>query len=66
MIERYSGMMQLVCECGVSQPRTYEADEFSVMVSDAKDDGWRITKEDDEWVHTCPDCLSRRRKGVRR
>ena len=26
-------------------------------VKDAKDSGWRIYKEDGEWVHLCPTCV---------
>lgn len=56
-IERYRGQSQITCDdCGESQPRTYEADEFDVMVADAKRDGWRMQKEDGEWCHYCPDC----------
>lgn len=56
MIERHAGLQQIVCDCGVSQPRTYQADEFDVMVSDARAAGWSIQRIAGEWTHTCPDC----------
>lgn len=56
-IERYQGKSQLICDdCGDSQDRTYASDEFDVMVSDAKRDGWKIQKIDGEWAHFCPSC----------
>jgi hypothetical protein len=64
MIERHAGRMQLVCACGLAHRRVYEADEFDVMISDAKDEGWKVSKADGQWEHTCPDCAApRRRQG---
>ncbi|MDG4903160.1 hypothetical protein P9279_21870 [Mesorhizobium sp. WSM4962] len=62
MIERYSGQQQIVCECGASQPRTYQSDEFDVMVSDARHHGWSIQRLAGEWTHTCPDCVEAARR----
>lgn len=56
MIERHAGLQQIVCECGASQTRTYQADEFDVMVSDARREGFVIAKVAGEWQHTCQDC----------
>lgn len=56
MIERHSGKQHLVCECGVSQRRTYRMDEFDIMISDARADGWTISRIAGEWEHACPDC----------
>lgn len=56
MIERHSGRMQIVCDCGFSQSRSYEADEFDVMVSDARREGFVIVRVAGEWTHTCQDC----------
>jgi hypothetical protein len=35
-----------------SQTRTFQADEFDLMVSDARRDGFVITKVAGEWHHT--------------
>ncbi|MER9471029.1 hypothetical protein [Mesorhizobium sp. M0520] len=56
MIERHSGLQQIVCECGTSQSRTYQADDFDVMVSDARREGFVIVKVAGQWQHTCQDC----------
>lgn len=56
MIERHAGLMQIVCACGASQRRTYQTDEFDVMVSDARAEGFVIAKVAGEWQHTCQDC----------
>ncbi|RWP31766.1 hypothetical protein [Mesorhizobium sp.] len=55
MIEKHSGLQQIVCECGASQTKTYKADEFDVMVSGARREGFVITKVSGEWQHTCQD-----------
>ncbi len=62
MIERHSGQMQIVCECGNAQRRIYEADEFDIMVSDARAEGFVIAKVAGEWQHTCQDCATPGRK----
>jgi hypothetical protein len=59
MIECYAGQMQIVCECGVSQRDTYAADEFDMMVSDARHDGWAIQNIAGIWEHACPDCAAK-------
>jgi hypothetical protein len=65
MIEKHAGLQQIVCDCGASQRRTYEADEFDVMVSDARAEGFVITKIAGEWTHTCETCASPGRRGGR-
>lgn len=55
-IEKHAGLQQLVCDCGISQPRSYQSDEFDVMVADARAAGWSIQRVAGEWTHTCPDC----------
>lgn len=45
MIARESGRMQLCCDsCPASYPNTYAAEDFDVMVSDARAAGWAIRK----------------------
>ena len=34
----------------------FETDDFMAMVALAKAAGWKIRKDGDEWVHTCPSC----------
>lgn len=65
MIEKEAGLQQIVCECGTSQRRTYQADEFDVMISDARGEGFVITKVAGEWVHTCQSCATPGRKQGR-
>lgn len=64
-IEREAGLQHLVCDCGSSQRRTYERDEFDVMIADAKGDGWIISRAGGEWQHTCPDCAAQPRRQAR-
>jgi hypothetical protein len=65
MIERHSGKMQIVCDCGFAQDRTYEPGEFDVMVSDARAEGFVIAKVAGEWRHTCETCARPDRKQAR-
>jgi hypothetical protein len=65
MIERHSGKMQIVCDCGFAQARIYEADEFDVMVSDARSEGFVITKSAGEWQHSCEACARAGRRQAR-
>lgn len=30
--------------------------DFSYLTKELKSDGWRITKENGDWIHKCPDC----------
>lgn len=44
-IARLNGRMQLCCDsCPASYPNAYAADEFDVMIADAKTAGWSIRK----------------------
>lgn len=65
MIERHAGRQQLVCDCGFAQRRSYEADEFDVMIADAKAEGWAIQKVAGDWTHTCPACAESARRPAR-
>lgn len=56
MINKYADEMQLVCDvCGDETP-AYDEDQFEMMVSEAKADGWVIARKDGTWHHTCSDC----------
>jgi hypothetical protein len=64
MIERHSGKQQLVCACGASH-KVYAADDFTIMITEAKADGWKVHKVAGEWEHCCSDCVApSRRKGT--
>lgn len=65
-IERHAGRQQLVCDCGISQPKTYERDEFYVMLADARETGWTVSRVAGEWTHTCPDCVEAARPAPAR
>jgi len=62
-IERHAGRRQIVCDCGMAQRNTYAADEFDVMVSDAKAEGFVIEKVAGEWQHSCPSCAETARRS---
>lgn len=55
MIRTVKGELIAECtECGEEFPGgTLEWADF---IADLKDKGWRIKKDGDEWIHTCPDC----------
>ena len=57
MIRKENGEYCCECtECGMGEfGGTIE--DFREFVQQWKDTGWKIRKEDDEWQHTCPDCV---------
>lgn len=56
MIRKYAGEIELVCDsCGVEGP-SYDDDQFDRMISEAKGDGWSITRPEGTWQHECSDC----------
>lgn len=65
MIEKHAGRMQLVCDCGAAQRRTYGSDEFDVMIADGKADSWAIQKVAGEWTHACDTCAEAARRNLR-
>ena len=55
MIERQHGKIQIECDsCG--QVFDGDTDDWDVVWTDAKDEGWRARKRDDKWTHACPEC----------
>jgi hypothetical protein len=66
MIEKHAGRQHLVCDCGFAQRRSYAADEFDVMIADAKAEGWAVHKVAGEWTHTCPACKESARRPAQR
>lgn len=57
-IDRNKGRLQLVCDtCGSEYQQDYSSKDFNDMISDAKQDGWSVFKNDDhEWTHMCRGC----------
>lgn len=56
-IERDGDQIEIACDdCPAGLGKTYERDEFDVMVEDAKALGWRISRVDGRWRHRCPKC----------
>lgn len=48
---------ELVCECNECGEEIHGGTmEFREFVDDLKRTGWKIRKEEDEWMHFCPDC----------
>lgn len=44
-IERHENRLQVCCDtCPASYPNTYAAEDFDVMISDARTGGWRISR----------------------
>lgn len=58
MIRKYAGEMELVCDtCGEESP-SYDDDQFDQMITDSKNDGWSITRQNGQWSHCCASCAS--------
>jgi hypothetical protein len=46
-----------LCECDGCGATEYSGTlGFLEFVRDLKEQGWKVRKEEDEWVHYCPDC----------
>lgn len=44
-IARHESRLQVCCDtCPASYPNSYEAEDFRVMIADARTAGWRIAK----------------------
>lgn len=58
-IEKYGFAREMVCDiCQSGFGTTYPADDFDIMIKDAKEAGWIIRKEDGWWEHFCDSCKS--------
>lgn len=63
-IEALDRERQVCCDgCPASYPNTYGADDFDVMIADAKAAGWMITKRGPKWLHFCADCKPAQMRG---
>ena len=56
MIRKVKG--EYVCECDACGEEAYGGtlEDFREFVEEIKAQGWRARKEDDSWLHRCPDC----------
>lgn len=55
MIQKTNDELIAVCdECGVT---LYGGTlDFKEFIADVKENGWKISKEDDKWIHVCWAC----------
>jgi hypothetical protein len=54
---KHEGKMQVTCNaCPATYRRTYAEEDFHILLTDIKAEGWRIKRQADEWTHSCPDC----------
>jgi len=57
MIERSYGKISLICDkCESEETKPQDSEDFDILISDAKDAGWKIVREGGEWMHICPPC----------
>lgn len=54
--ERDAFVMECDNECGES---ITVHGEFSDLIHDAKAEGWKISKDGEDWRHTCPECAGK-------
>jgi hypothetical protein len=71
-VEYWRELNELTISCdndGCEYEETYEPMErdvpggFEDCIYQAKQDGWRIYKEDGEWHHECPCCQNKEREA---
>tara|TARA_Y100000593_G_scaffold83521_1_gene157493 strand:+ start:18741 stop:18971 length:231 start_codon:yes stop_codon:yes gene_type:complete len=52
------GAMTMQCDRCTNMTDDYNIDAFQQMIDDAKEEGWRIERDENAeggWSHTCPD-----------
>lgn len=58
-IMRDGDRIELICDAGDEAfPKTYAAEDFEILMTDCKADGWRASRIDGEWRHRCPSCIA--------
>ena len=63
MIERAGKQIEMVCDgCAVSAAGVVCADDFDVLLAEARATGWTIRKLGGAWIHTCAACAARARR----
>lgn len=62
MIEFKNGVLTLNCDT-CPEADEFEGESFGLALACAKDFGWRVLKDKDEYIHFCPSCVDAYRKG---
>jgi hypothetical protein len=63
-IEALGRNRQVTCDgCPAAYPNTYDADDFDIMIDDAKTAGWHITRRGGKWLHFCQGCARNQIRG---
>lgn len=60
MIERDRDFntFDVACDRCPNSATTIDTDgDWHAMIAELKDEGWRIQKDDDDWIHICPGCV---------
>ena len=59
---REGDRIELVCDAGDEVwPKVFAAEDFEILLADAKAEGWRASRIDGEWRHRCPSCIADKR-----
>jgi len=54
---KHEGKLQITCNsCPLTYRRTYKEEDFEILRTDIKSEGWRTKREAADWNHYCPDC----------
>jgi hypothetical protein len=64
VLDRVKGNIVFICDDCDDHLDTGE-DDFAEARAELKAAGWATTKENDEWVHRCPECKPRSGDGTR-
>lgn len=55
---REDHQVELVCDaCDEAWPVVYAAEDFEILLTDAKAAGWQTSRIEGEWRHRCPGCV---------
>lgn len=56
MIERSHGAIIIRCDFCNDHYEGSPDEDFQIVWEQAKDEGWRVAKIANEWIHECPLC----------
>ncbi len=57
MINRTYGKIELTCDaCELDSIAPVDAEDFDILVDNARNANWKLCKEKGQWKHYCPDC----------
>lgn len=55
---REDGKAELVCDaCDRETAGPVHAEDYEILLTDAKAEGWRTSRIEDDWRHRCPSCV---------